>query len=137
MTIRIYHHYEKLEEFHAGMWKRPVGPTRKKFILDAADLMRSPDEFKLAMQRATEDWPISCQHNLTSLDSNRIAWLGHAGCCVAVASPEECTRVGWHTLSQMEQDDANRVAAEVLAEWDAVNLGGGKQCSKSQLELTF
>lgn len=119
---RVYHHYEKLEEFSAGMWKRPTGSKRKQWINEAADLMRCSEEFKVAMASAMEEWPLSCQHNLTSLDSNRIAWLGHAGCCIATGSPEECTRVAWHTLSKDEQDAANQAAAEVLANWDALNL---------------
>jgi len=134
--IRIYHHYERLEEYQAGMGKRPPGFERKGKIEAAADLMRCPDEFKLAMEQALELWPLSCEHNLTSMDSNRIAWLGHAGCCIAASSPEECTRVGWHTLRPHEQDEANRVAAEVLAQWDE-KFEGEKTCSKSQLELTF
>lgn len=132
---RIYHHYERLEEFHAGMWKRLTGDDRKRFVLSAADLMRCPDEFKAAMASALTEWPNSCEHNLTSLDSNRIAWLGHAGCCIATGSPEECTRVGWHTLNKQEQDAANEAAAEVLALFDGTR--GIGQCSKNQLELVF
>jgi|SRR6185503_1026262 len=132
---RVYYDYRELEEYEFGMWKRPTGERRKLFINRAADLMRCADEFKEAMARAVKIWPKSCQHNLTSLDSNRIAWLGHAGCCVAANSPEECTRVAWHTLTADEQNDANRVAAEVLQCWDDEN--GDRVCSKTQLELMF
>ena len=135
MMNRIYHHYERLEEFHAGMWKRLTGDVRKSFIRQAADLMRDPVRFKVSMRQAFDLWPRSCEHNLTSLDSNRIAWLGHAGCCIETGSPEECTRVAWHTLTQEEQDEANRVAAEVLSVWD--DMAGTVKCSKSQLELAF
>lgn len=131
---RVFLHYEELEEYHAGMWKRPTGEVRKNHAASAADLMRCPDEFKAAMTQALTLWPKSCLHNLTSLDSNRIAWLGHAGCCIATGSPEECTRVGWHTLTKPEQDEANRVAAEALSLWDEQRE---KSCSKSQLALTF
>ncbi len=132
----MFFHYEDLEEFQAGMWKRPTGFARKQFVEAASDLMRCPDEFKLAMEQACEQWPKSCEHNLTSLDSNRIAWLGHAGCSIATGSPEECTRVGWHTLNDEEQDEANRVAAEVLQAWD--DKYEGKQWrSRTQLELMF
>jgi hypothetical protein len=132
---RVFFHYEELEEYAAGMWKRPTGSIRKKYIEESADLMRCPDEFKEAMAQALQIWPKSCEHNLTSLDSNRIAWLGHAGCCIATGSPEECTRVGWHTLNDAEQDEANRVAGEVLAFWDGTYEG--KPCSKNQLALAF
>jgi hypothetical protein len=132
---RVFFHYTELEEYAAGMWKRPTGFVRKQFVEAAADLMRCPDEFKLAMEQAAEQWRKSCAQNLTCYDSNRIAWLGHAGCCIATGSPEECTRVGWHTLTSDEQDEANRVAAEVLEIWDmAYEI---EKCSKTQLELMF
>lgn len=114
---RIFHHYENLEEYHAGMWRIVRGQHRKEFADAAADLMRTPDEFKEAMRKATEDWPNSCEMNLTAESVNRLAWLGHAGCCLSVGSPEDCTRMGWHQLNRQEQDDANNAANEVLIKW--------------------
>ena len=114
MSDRVFHAYDKLEEFHAGMWRIVRGSARKDYIAAAADLMKSPEDFKDAMLRATMEWPISCEANLTAESVNRIAWLGHAGCCIAVQSPEEATRVAWHTLASDEQDEANRVADEVV-----------------------
>lgn len=114
---RVYRHYEELEEFHAGMWRITHGDVRKGHVKAAADLMRDPDAFKAAMKRATALWPKSTEVAMTAEDTNRIAWLGHAGCCVGVGSPEEATRAGWHTLNASEQDEANRVADEVLQEW--------------------
>lgn len=125
MRERIYHHFGDLEEFHAGMWRIVRGEDRKRNIEAAANLMRNPPEFKKAMLEAIETWTNSCQHNLTAENVNRIAWLGHAGCCIGVGSPEENTRAGWHTLNKQEQDEANRVAAEVLAGWDAANSDKG------------
>jgi hypothetical protein len=115
---RVYYHYEQLEEFHAGMWRIIRGEMRKAYVQSAANLMRDAQAFKDAMLRAIREWPKSCEFNFTSDAVNRIAWLGHAGCCIGVQSPEEATRCGWHTLNQSEQDEANRVAAEVLAIWD-------------------
>jgi len=114
MSDRVFHPYHKLEEFHAGMWRIVRGAERKDYIAAAADLMKSPPDFKDAMVRALDEWPISCEANLTAESVNRIAWLGHAGCCIATGSPEEATRVGWHTLEIDEQDAANRVADEVV-----------------------
>jgi len=116
---RIYHHYGDLEEYHGGMWRILRGEERKQFITAAADLMRDPSRFRACMARTLEEWPNSCEHNLTAENVNRIAWLGHAGCCIGVNSSEEATRAGWHTLNQAEQDEANRVAKEVLDIWDA------------------
>lgn len=115
---RIYHHYEKLEEVKAGMWRMVNGQARLDFRDQAAELMRDPERFKASMLKAVSDWPFSCEHNLSAKNVNRQAWMGHAGCCIAVESPEECTRLGWHMLTRKEQDEANRVADEVIAEWE-------------------
>ena len=114
MSDRVYHHYENLEEYHAGMWRIVRGAARKEFVANAADLMKQPDAFKEAMLLALTEWPTSCEANLTAESVNRIAWLGHAGCCISCGSPEEATRVAWHTLDRSEQDEANRVADEAL-----------------------
>jgi len=125
---RIFYHYVELEETQAGMWRRVAGDERKRHMENAADLMRSPEEFGEAMRSALLAWPKSCSAAFTAPTINHIAFLGHAGCCVGVGSPEECTRAAWHTLSQSEQDAANHIAAVVLAEWDGVRSG-------SQMEM--
>jgi hypothetical protein len=83
--------------------------------------MRDSDAFEAAMMRALEEWPNSCAHNLSAEDTNRLAWLGHAGCLLAAGSPEENTRCGWHTLTLTEQDAANAAAQKVLDMWVAAN----------------
>jgi hypothetical protein len=114
---RVYFHYELLEEFQEGMWRIVRGDERKMAIERAARLMKSPDEFKAAMSKALERWPNSCAHNFTCDGMNKIAWLGHAGCCIGAGSPEEATRTAWYHLSDDEMARANAVAAEVLAEY--------------------
>lgn len=116
-TARKFYHYSKLEEVSAGMWRILRGDERKAFIGKAAELMRDSDAFEAAMRRAIVEWPLSCEAAFTADSINQIAWLGHAGCCIGVGSPEECTRCGWHTLSATEQDAANAAAARALVTW--------------------
>ncbi len=118
---RAYYHYEELEEYHNGMWRILTGEKRKIAIAAAADLMKVPSAFEAAMMRALAEWPKSCRQWLTIESANRIAWLGHAGCCIGASSPEEATRAGWHTLSPTEQALANEAAARVLREWERNN----------------
>lgn len=115
---RIYHHYEELEEFHSGMWRIVRGEDRRRFIELSAALMRDCDGFSSAMTRATQEWKKSCEHNLTVEAANRLAWLGHAGCCINHRAPEESTRAAWHTLTPEEQALANEAAGLVLFRWD-------------------
>lgn len=115
---RVYHHYTTLEEYHAGMWKVGKGAQRLQTQAAAADLLRCPEELREAMLSVMDQWPRSCEQNLTS-DGNRQAWLGWAACCISVGATEDCTRIAWHTLTQDEQREANSVASELIANWDS------------------
>jgi len=115
---RVFHPYTKCEEFSAGMWKKVTGEVYENFATNAWGLMRNAKSFKSAMAKAVELWPISAEHNLTAIETNRRAWLGHAGCFVGVGSPEEPTRIGWHRLTNREQREADKVAQEVIDAWE-------------------
>lgn len=101
------------------MWRICAGNERLLYLKKAADLMKNPEAFLAAMRRAIEEWPISAAVNLSTRSINRQAWTGHAGCCIAVGSPEEITRLAWHTLNSREQDEANAAADIAIAEWEA------------------
>jgi hypothetical protein len=118
---RIYHHCDVLED--TPMWRPVIGSDADLYADRAADLMRESDAFKIAMQQALKEWPLSCEHNLSAKSINRKAWLGHAGCFLATESPESCTRIGWHQLDADQQDLANQAADEVIKEWE--------QCQRS------
>jgi hypothetical protein len=119
----VFHRYELCEEYAAGMWRIITGPERHALGRAAAALMRDPAAFETAMSRALDEWPFSCEAALTATIVNRIAWLGHAGCCIAVDCPEDITRAAWHTLTSSEQDAANAAALRVLMEWERRYVG--------------
>ena len=117
---QVWHHFTKCEEFYPdnGMWRSVQGfATREGFIKAAASLMQDFSIFKAAMTRAIYEWPNSCEMNMTSQSTNHRAWFGHAGCFLATGSPEDCTRLGWHTLTEDEQRLANLAAEQVIEEW--------------------
>jgi len=116
---QVFHPAQDWEEYKAGMWRQVSNPNeRNRYIEAAANLMREPDRFLKAMVLAISAWPISCEHQLTNQSINHQAWLGHAGCCVENESPEDCTRLGWHTLTKDEQDAANDAADKAYAIWE-------------------
>jgi hypothetical protein len=113
---------------HGGMWQIPLARDRQVFIIRTRELMANPPLFKAAMQRAVKEWPRSCANALSTPGLNHQAWIGHAGCFLATASPEETTRLGWHELDEGEQYAANLAAAEVIQEWrDAQRRTGLQQ----------
>lgn len=124
---RVFHPWYKCEEFGAGMWRKLSGEEFDDFAKRSTDLMRNPQEFKRAMAKAVKNWPVSAEHNLTAIECNRRAWLGHAGCLIGVGSPEEATRIGWHRLTKTEQREADRVAQEVIDAWENDYDSGDQQ----------
>ena len=128
---RIYHPHTVLEEVKAGMWRITSSAERNEYAQKASELMNDTQAFENAMRKASLEWRFSCEHNLTELSMNRVAWLGHAGCCVALQSPEDATRQGWWMLDSFKQDRANEASARVIREWEA------RQCQSENLELTF
>jgi len=99
-------------------------------VEESANLMRDINGFVAAMTRAIRLWPNSCDYNLSHMNKNRLAWLGHAGCFVSVGSREDATREAWHTLSITEQEAANRAAEAVISNWKP-------ECQNDQLGLMF
>lgn len=124
---RVYRHYLECEEFAPnGMWRIVSGrEERDRFVMVAARLMREPLRFEEAMLRAVAEWPNSCEANMTAQGMNHRAWFGHAGCFLATRSPEDCTRLGWHTLTIDEQEEANRRADNAIEAWELSYRGTG------------
>lgn len=101
---------------HGGMWQMPTAGSRDGFITASAGLMAEPARFADSMRDALSRWPRSVVNALSTPGLNLRAWLGHAGCFLATGSPEETTRLGWHTLNEFQQRDANAAADTVIEE---------------------
>jgi hypothetical protein len=115
---RVYHHHDDREECASdAMWRNVSTRERDAFALVTAELMAFPDQFEAAMLRALDEWPLSCEANLTASAMNQRAWLGHAGCFLATGSPEDATRLGWHHLDSYQQVQANAAADRAIAIW--------------------
>lgn len=70
------------------------------------------------MQKVIEEWPISCEHNLTNLTQNRKAWLGHAAVAMAIQCPEDIVRLAWSRLTDEQRQLANNEADKAIKKWE-------------------
>lgn len=129
---RIYHHYSMLEETKAGMWNIPSGQELKRLNKMALKYMQSIKKFSAGMHRVIKEWKYSCEHNLTIISSNRVAWLGQAAVCLAIGAPESCTRVSWYFLTNEQRDKANQSAEIMIQKWEKMMFP-----KMEQLELGF
>lgn len=135
---QIFHHYKKWEDYQNGMWRRITGEERDLFLEKVVKFMRDIDLYGSWMLGVIDQWPITCEHNLTDNQINKKAWIGWAACCLAINCPEDITREGWHYLSNSEQDRANNKATFAINKWEQNYLSKQTtQCPKSQLELMF
>ena len=119
---RVYHRYEKWEEVKAGMWESVTGKTRAKHLQQAIEFTGNAELYGEWMLNVITAWPISCEHNLTAIETNRKAWIGHAACCLAIGCPEDITRHAWGFLTQDQQDKANDKAQFAIEQWEAKYL---------------
>jgi hypothetical protein len=112
------HPWWDLEEFKpdGGMWSIPKVLARGRHITESAELMADPGRFANSMRLVLKRWPNSVDTAFNTPGLNLRAWLGHAGCWLAVGSPEETTRLGWHELDDAEQFAANAAADMVIVE---------------------
>lgn len=101
------------------MW----GSVSNKFeMLEwAIDFTGNANLYGAWMVNVVNDWPYSCQHNLSNSTQNRRAWIGHAACAYANRCPEDIVRKAWSHLSEQQQTDANTKADEAIELWEIRN----------------
>jgi hypothetical protein len=116
MQSEFWHPYWKWEEVDANMWG---DVTDAKAWLDKA-IAFTGDHLLYGswMMKVADNWKYSCEHNLTKLDTNRKAWIGHAAVAMAIQCPEDIVRHAWGFLTQQQQDLANKQAALAIAHWE-------------------
>lgn len=91
-------------------------------VQQAKKTLSDTNECIEAMRNAINAWPISAKQHLSKHWTNRNPWLGQAACSFAVGATEEETRIAWNFyMSKEEQDSANRIASELIAQWERDN----------------
>jgi hypothetical protein len=99
------------------MWKQIPIEKRDDAIQSSKNLMLNIPQFTNAMKNVVDNWPFSCEANLTASVMNHQAWLGHAGCAFNHDAPEDLTRLAWAMLTEQQQDLANLAADEAKQYW--------------------
>lgn len=115
---RVWHRYETWEDYINGMYSNLEHEQKILMRESALSLMKDIKKFHLSMLRAVYEWPIASEHNLTSVSSNRRAWVGQAALAIEIGCPEDLTRLCWGELTNKERRLANRVADRVIEKWE-------------------
>lgn len=110
---RIWHRYEKWEDLE--MWRKVTDEA--EHLQRAIEFTGNAELYGSYMRRVINEWPISCEHNLTNPGMNQKAWLGHAAVQMAIQCPEYITRQAWKYLTQEQQGQANHQAVMAIVAW--------------------
>ena len=123
----IWHPYTTWEEMQFNMWGNVK--DRAQWLQRAIDFTGNHELYGSWMLKVVDVWPMSCEQNLTKLDTNRKAWIGHAAVALAIQCPEDIVRQAWGFLSDEQQKLANKKAQEAIDEWEKRNgfCGRNKQ----------
>lgn len=120
---RVWHPYTLWEDYINGMWRDVSKGERAEYLEKAVEFTGDHNLYGSFMRRVIKEWPISCEHNLTSKSTNRRAWVGHAAACLALSIPEDITREAWWMLTQVQRDLADAQADVAIAEWERTYEG--------------
>ena len=112
----IWYPFDQLEEADSAMWKNVN--HRTTWLQLAVTFTGNAELYGEWMLRVVEQWPRSCQHNLTKGGDKR-PWIGHAAVALAINCPEDIVRAAWAGLTKEQQDAANKKAEEAIEIWRA------------------
>lgn len=115
---RIFHTHDKWECYRAGFYATtaPNGMSKAQCEEVYRVLLSDTSRFGAVLEKVIFEWKHSCEHYLTNVSMNRIAWLGQAALCYAHSIPS-AFRSGFYLLSESEQQAANEIALEYLNKW--------------------
>lgn len=119
---RIFHTYDKWECYKNNFYGTtpPNGMTGKECERAYADFLADDNKFRVALEGVITEWKNSCEHYLTNVAMNRIAWLGQASLAYALHIPSKFCG-GFYLLSEEQQKTANNTAFEYLNKWLSKN----------------
>lgn len=115
---RIYHRYEKWECFKAGFFRNVSGEEKKELSKKVIELFENPEQTERFMKQVLKDWVNSCEHNLTNLSLNRIAWLGQSACCIYAKIPYSITMENWRFVQKESQEIACEIAEKLIKQYE-------------------
>lgn len=115
---RIYHRYEYWECFKEGFFRNVSGEERKKLSKKVIELFEDSKKTEIFMQKVIDNWIYSCEHNLTNISMNRVAWLGQSACCLYAKIPYSVTMENWRYVSKEKADKACEIAERIIKKYE-------------------
>lgn len=127
---RIYHSYDKWEDFKFGFYDNVSGKNKEHLIEKVLEMFNDKTITETYMERVILEWKYSCEHNLTNLSLNRIAYIGQAACCIYAGVPNSITMEAWSMLDKRIQKISDSIANATLNKWINSQLNNKQLCLK-------
>ena len=116
---KIWHPWHLWECYKYGFYSScsDMGITKEEGQERYKDFFGDLQKFEKALIMIVGDWKYSCEHFLTDIGRNRIAWLGQASMVYATGTPAE-SRGGFKLLNEKQQQKADALALRYLKKWE-------------------
>ena len=115
---RIYHNYNKWEDYKCGFFNSCSGVEKELNIKKVKELFNDESKTKEYMSMVINKWKYSCEHNLSNLSMNRVAYLGQAACCLYAKVPNLITMYAWKFLDNEVRDRSDKIAIKNILIWE-------------------
>lgn len=112
---RVWHPFHEWEDLE--MWSPCDSKKRYEMLQKAIEFTGSHTLYGKYMMEVLSAFPKACEHNLTDVQMNRKAWIGHAACFLAIQCPEDITRQAWSHLTDLQRELANLEAENAINLW--------------------
>lgn len=70
---RVFHHYEKWEDFHSGLYK--IENCTEEKINGCVELLSNVEELYFYMKKCIDEWNYARDQQMTNPSRNKQAWL--------------------------------------------------------------
>jgi hypothetical protein len=115
---RIYHPWEKWEDYKAGFYDNVSAKDKQKMINKVIEMFSSHELTEKYMNKVINEWFFSCEHNLTNNGLNKIAYIGQAACCLYGKVPNLLTMYVWKHLSEKIKLRSDNIAKKTISKWE-------------------
>lgn len=115
---RIYHSHLKWEEVEFNMYGSYNSKDKEQLIQKVINFFNNEDLTQEYMEKVTEMFVLSCEHNLTNPNMNRIAFIGQCALAIYDNIPRDITMIAWNFLNPKVQERANKQARKIIERWE-------------------
>lgn len=119
---RIYHRYELWECFKNGFFRNVSGAEKKELQKKVIELFEDSIKTEMYMNKVINEWVYSCEHNLTNISLNRVAWLGQSACCLYAKIPYSITMETWRLVEEGKRNIACEIAEKIISKYEQQNF---------------